>query len=162
MSATDTMDFARKAFRWEGLTFRGGKLHMHLAMIARGEDWPTHSAALAKLKNVDFRINERAGYARRFAEVAENGRVALCRSGMDCDCTQYRTTTHMDVPVSLFAFVRSEHEHERWLDGTESVWFDRLSEQPEMHLSSDRALAAYEDGHSSTVSWADASEMHSA
>lgn len=160
INGTDNILSAREVFRQYGEPFRGSKLHEHLTKIARAEGWPTHKAALARLKQVDFAINERAGYARQIAKNAEGGRIAVCRSGMDCDCVQYSHVTHIDVPVSLFAYVRNEHEHEQYLDGPESSSFGKPSECPEEYLSSDRALAAFEDGHPSTVTWADRSEMH--
>jgi hypothetical protein len=108
-----------------------------------------------RTRNVDHRINERAGWQDAFERNAEQGYVAICRSGMDCDCTQYADTRHMPVPVSLVAWVKGENEHQHWLDGPESTWVGKPSDYPARHASADRALEAYEDGHPSVVYWGD-------
>ncbi len=117
----------------------------------RRQDWPTNGSALRRLKDVDYQINQKAALAARLAAVQENGIVAMIRSGMDCDCSQYRRVAHMPVPVSLDRFLRDEAKHEEWLDGPESTYFARPSEEPEDYRSRDLALEAYEDGHPSVV-----------
>lgn len=137
------------------------KLKKIIRKALRERGWPTNRDALRRLKNVDHRINERAEWADAFYWHARDGKVALIREGMDCDCTQYRHVSHIDVPKSLVAFVRDEEEHRRWLDGTERTWVDSPYDEEEEDLYSDRALEAYEEGHPGTVTWADRSEMRS-
>lgn len=115
----------------------------------RARDWPTQHSIAA----VHHQINERAQWEARFRRSQENGRVALIRSGMDCDCTQYYRVSHIDVPTSLVAWVRNEDHHQEWLDGPESTSIGKPSENPERYASADRALEAYEDGHPHRVSW---------
>lgn len=131
------------------------KFKHQLLLMYRRSGHTTPPNAQRKLKQVDYNINERAGWDAAFKRNAEDGVVALRRSGMDCDCTQYVHVTHMEVPVSLFAFVRGEEEHRQWLDGPESTTIGRPSEYPERHASADRALEAYEDGHPNVVYWGD-------
>jgi hypothetical protein len=103
----------------------------------------------------DRRINERAELAAQFRDKAEDGMVAIVRSGMDCDCTQYRTAVHIPVPLSVFAFQKGEEDHREWLDGPESMWIAKPSDEPRMRKSRDRALEAYEDGHPHVVYYGD-------
>jgi hypothetical protein len=103
----------------------------------------------------DQHINERAWLADTFQAKAENGMVAIVREGMDCDCTQYRTVVHIPVPLSVFAFQKGEEDHREWLDGPESMWIAKPSEEPRGHKSRDRALEAYEDGHPHVVYYGD-------
>jgi hypothetical protein len=135
------------------------KIAKIIRKMLREKGWPTHTDARRRLKNVDYRINERAEWAAAFAKFGRGGKVALCRSGMDCDCTQYSHVTHMDVPKSLFAFIKAEEEHREWLDGPESTWLEVVEDAPEEDLYSDRALEAYEEGHASHVTWAAHSEL---
>lgn len=109
----------------------------------------------------DYQINERADLKAAFDRVDEDGMIAVVRSGMDCDCTQYHSVSIIQRP-GLMAWQKSEDEHRQWLDGTEHTWFESPTDHPEgnQSLTSDRALAAYEDGHASFVTWADTSEMH--
>lgn len=101
-----------------------------------------------------WRINDRADLAGVITRYAEDGKIAVIRSGMDCDCTQYYRATIIDVP-QLFAWQRDEDEHQQWLDGPESTSFARPSETEPRYASSDRALEAYEDGHPGYVTWTD-------
>jgi hypothetical protein len=112
-------------------------------------------AAVRALASVHYRINERAEIARIFARWSENGRIGVCRSGMDCDCTQYRSERVIDVPHVLVWQIEEE-KHREWLDGPESVWFVTPSEcRDGYHASADRALEAYENGHPGYVTWGD-------
>lgn len=104
---------------------------------------------------INIKINERAAIKARWNAVSENGMIAVCRSGMDCDCTQYAHVSHVAVPLSVFQWMIDEDEHRQWLDGPESTWFAKPSDYPQMYRSSDRALEAYEEGHISTVTWTD-------
>lgn len=119
-----------------------------------------NSEKFTKHSHIHAAINRRAALLSTISRVTENGLVALIRSGMDCDCTQYYSVCHIKPMTSVVKFLKDEEEHRAWLDGPESVYFGKPSEYPETNLYSDRALAAYEDGHISHVTWADISEMH--
>ena len=109
----------------------------------------------SRVPAIHSRITERGNARARFAAMAENGLVAICRSGMDCDCTQYSSVRIEPVPVSIVAWLKAEDEHNQWLDGPESMWIDAPSshDNEDRYASADRALEAYEDGHSSVVYW---------
>lgn len=100
-------------------------------------------------------LTERAALKLHIEACTEGGKIAIHRSGMDCDCTQYRSCRIVDAPKSVFAFVHGEEKHREWLDGPESMWIDKPSRSVEGHASADRALEAYEDGHPGTVYWGD-------
>lgn len=130
-----------------------------LLKMLRERGWPTPPNARRYIKAVDLSINIRVEWQRRFIKNSENGIIAICRSGMDCDCTQYRTVTHMATPVSLMAWVRDEDSNREWLDGPETTWVAKPSDEPEGSLYSDRAMAAHEDGHPGRVTLATMDEM---
>lgn len=64
------------------------------------------------------------------AACTENGLVALCRSGRDCDGVSYSSVDHIPAP-GLMAFITSQADHEAWLDGPENTWFAKPSDEPE-------------------------------
>lgn len=102
--------------------------------------------------NLHNAINERGAMVERFADVAESGMVAECRSGMDCDCSSYSRVHVMPVPASIFAWQRGEEYHRSMLDGTESVYYVKPSSvDGDSYHSRDLALEAFEDGHSHIV-----------
>lgn len=100
-------------------------------------------------------IEQRAGYRRILDTCVEDGKIGYVRSGMDCDCTQYRREDVRPAPAGAFVFQREEDEHQSWLDGPESTYWLRPSETEKSYRSADRALEAYEDGHPSVVYWGD-------
>jgi hypothetical protein len=118
---------------------RFGKILMPRFIAARQRD--DELAAKQRLKE-------------RWENFAEDGMIAVIREGMDCDCVQYRTVRHIPVP-SLAAWLKAEDENQQWLDGPESHYFGRPSDYPIEHVTRDRALEAYEDGHPGYVTWGD-------
>ena len=66
----------------------------------------------------------------RFEDCAENGKIAVFRSGRDCDGVSYIHVDHIDVP-GVAEWLRDEDEHARWLDGPENVSIFRPSTCPE-------------------------------
>ena len=106
-----------------------------------------------RLPRVDHLINERAQWRAHIDANTEGGMVALCRSGMDCDCSKYWDVRIVPAPVSVVAWLRELDNHCQWLDGPESTWFDKPSNHPEgdEHESRDLALEAFEDGHPHVV-----------
>lgn len=99
--------------------------------------------------NLHCRITERGNARAVIAAKAENGMIAICRSGMDCDCTRYSSVRIEPVPVSIVAWLKNEDEHNAYLDGPESMWIDPPSahDNQNSHESRDLALEAYENGH---------------
>jgi hypothetical protein len=111
-----------------------------------------HIKPVGNTKPIDHAINYRANLVTALDAATENGRVAICRSGMDCDSVQYSSEDVIDRPRNIIAFLKAEGEHERWLDGPESTWFDKPSNVDDGHYASrDRALEAFEDGHPYSV-----------
>lgn len=124
---------------------------------ARGSDYHpcVNHDRVRQLAGVHFTINERDSWRRAFEARQEAGHIAVVRSGMDCDCTQYKRVSIIDAPVSVVAWLRDEWEHRNWLDGPESVWLEPPSNWPDgnHYVSRDRALEAFEEGHPHYVTW---------
>ena len=58
----------------------------------------------------------------------EDGQIAICRSGQDCDGVRYNSVRIVDAPKSVFAFMREEEDHREWLDGPENMWIEKPSD----------------------------------
>jgi len=78
----------------------------------------------------DDLLEQRAALKARIEAVTEDGMIAVCRSGRDCDGVSYISATHIPAP-GLMAFVKSEADHDRWLDGPESTWLAKPSDAPD-------------------------------
>lgn len=102
------------------------------------------------------RLAQRARLKAHIEACTEQGKIAIVRSGMDCDCTSYTHVNHVPTPLSVLAFERDEDEHQSWLDGPESMYIAKPSDEPEYHNTIDLALEAYEDGHPSTIYYREA------
>ena len=124
---------------------------------ARGGDYEpcVNFERIKQLAGIHYTINERAEWRRAFEARQEGGKVAVVRSGMDCDCTQYKRVTIIDTPSSVVEWLDEEWKHREWLDGPESVWLEPPSWWPDgnHYASRDRALEAFEDGHPHRVTW---------
>lgn len=84
-----------------------------------------------------------AAIAARVAECAEDGRVAVNYSGMDCDCSQFAGSYLMPaVPVAVRHYI-ADAQH--WADGPIYHSISRPSERAPSY-SRDLALEAFEDG----------------
>lgn len=99
---------------------------------------------------VDNRINERAALLARIQDIQEDGVIAIVRSGIDCDGSQYTRTIHCTMP-HMMKFQMLEDQHYDSLDGVESTHFGRPSEYPREYKSRDLAMEAYENGHPSLL-----------
>lgn len=131
--------------------FGVSKLDASVMARTRADMW-----RLQAKEAVHYTINERAALAARLAAVAVDGHYGVIVSGMDCDCTQYRRESVRPLPRSLFAYWRALCEDEQWLDGPQRIAYVRPDEARDgYHNSSDRALAAYEDGHPHVVTTVD-------
>lgn len=87
----------------------------------------------------------------RIAECEENGMVVVIESGMDCDCVQYDGRKH-PIPATVQAFDKLAQSIGEWADGVFTLSIVSPSEAREIsYRSRDRALEAYEDGHSHIV-----------
>lgn len=72
-------------------------------------------------------LAERALMLARIQDCTEDGRIAVCRRGHDCDHSHYNSVRIEDAPRSFFAWLKAEEEHRAYLDGPESMWLDKPS-----------------------------------
>lgn len=118
----------------------------------------TMSPAIRKAVSHAFRrwpqqpdyLAEKARLKAHIEACTEDGKIAVVRSGMDCDCTEYLDQHHIAAP-SLMAWQKMEEEHEQWLDGPCSTWIGKPSDYPEGHASCDLVAEAHENGHPHSV-----------
>lgn len=90
-------------------------------------------------------LAEREAIASRIAELAENGKVAIVESGMDCDGVQYSGRAAV-IPASVMAYELFDRKTGEWADGPYSLGFARPSEKVE-YSSRDLGMEAFENGH---------------
>ena len=119
--------------------------------LARRNGTPFLPRRPINLPDVHYMINARARYRAILDRCVEDGKIGICRSGMDCDCTSYTHEFVAEAPDGAISFEKNEREHAEWLDGPETTRFMKPSEVVPYSNSIDLALEAYEDGHISTV-----------
>jgi len=94
---------------------------------------------------------ERVNTLKKLIECAENGRVAVIESGMDCDCVQYTGHVH-DFPSDTVGFYGALADMYSWAEGPIS-W--RIVKPSESHFiertSRDLIMEAHENGHPHVV-----------
>lgn len=90
-------------------------------------------------------LEERAEIHRRIAAKAENGKVAVVESGMDCDGVQYWGRAAV-IPASVMAYEKLDREIGEWADGPYCLGFARPSEKVE-YGNRDLGMEAFENGH---------------
>lgn len=83
-----------------------------------------NAKTVRKLAGIHWTINRRARIKAAILANAVNGKVDVVRKGRDCDCYDYTYRFLIDVPTSIVAFMKAEHDHEQSLDGTEIRWFE--------------------------------------
>jgi hypothetical protein len=111
--------------------------------------------AHARTPWVHSSINDRARLLKQIQANTEDGMIAVYRSGMDCDCTQYSRCSIIPAPKGAFIEQYHEDQHQQWLDGPESSWYGKPSQAEPHYKSADRALEAYEEGHPHLILWGD-------
>jgi hypothetical protein len=87
----------------------------------------------------------RQALIRTIAECAEDGKVAVIESGMDCDGSEYRGFRRL-IDANVKAFDALHSRIAKSADG----WFTLTVERPSTDVeysSRDLALEAFEDGH---------------
>lgn len=85
--------------------------------------------------------------ARRIAELAENGAVAVIESGMDCDGVQYSGHVHIIAASVVRLELLDKHTNE-WADGPYYLSLERPSKARQVEYSSrDLGMEAFENGH---------------
>jgi len=92
----------------------------------------------------DLRMR-RQSLIKAIAECAEDGKVAVVESGMDCDCVQYSGYRHL-IDANVKAYDALRRRIAESADGRIYLDIARPSEDVEQS-SRDLALEAFEDGH---------------
>jgi hypothetical protein len=89
----------------------------------------------------------RINFHKRISDCAENGKVALIESGMDCDCVQY--SGRVTIIDADWRKIDDEIDHiGKWADGPFCISIEKPSIANEIEYNSrDLALEAFEDGH---------------
>ncbi len=105
-----------------------------------------HFRKAAYWRDYDHLMN-RLSLKMRIEECTENGKIAVCRSGHDCDLCYYDSVRIIDAPVSVFAFERAEDRHREYLDGPESMWIDKPSKHAWDNFYQSRDVAAEMAGY---------------
>ena len=72
-------------------------------------------------------LEERALMKAHIEACTEDGKIAVCRSGHDCDHYHYNSVRIIEAPRSVFAWFKAEDEHRQYLDGPERMWIDKPS-----------------------------------
>ena len=99
----------------------------------------------ARLREICYdKLEERSCFAEKIRSRAEDGKVAMVVSGMDCDCSQF-TRSYL-YPANAFQLEKLMDICYMDAEGPTSVYFVPPSERPESY-SRDLAMEAYEDGH---------------
>jgi hypothetical protein len=92
-------------------------------------------------------INEKAKARAILDNNVEDGKIAVYRSGRDCDGVEYDKAYITDAPTGVVEFIRSEEEHYQWLDGPERTHFGKPSKCEPFSEMCDLVMEAYENGH---------------
>lgn len=89
-------------------------------------------------------LADRAYFAEYMKLCTEDGKIAVCRTGHDCDHMHYTSVTIVPTP-GVFAFLKAEDKHRESLDGPETVWIARPSSVEEGYSCRDVAaeMAGY-------------------
>lgn len=97
--------------------------------------------------HLDERINQRARLAQALAACAENGKVVIEESGMDCDCVTYSGRLR-EIDATVMAYNKLQDETAAWADGPFHFSVLKPSEAVSVkYASRDNVMEAYEDGH---------------
>lgn len=96
-------------------------------------------------------LADKIAMKRRIAACAENGKVAVVESGMDCDCVRY--SGHVSIIDATVEAYEAHYDHvAKWADGPFSLGVVSPSEARKIKRQSrDLALEAFEDGHAHVV-----------
>lgn len=93
------------------------------------------------------RLNRKFRLIDRIAECAEDNRIAINESGMDCDCNQYSGNITL-IEATPEAYHAHEDERSEWADGPFNLYIMKPSEaEKTRYQSRDLIAEAHEDGH---------------
>ena len=93
---------------------------------------------------IDRRV-KRYAETQQISSCAENGKVAVVWSGMDCDCVRYSGDCYL-VEATRNAVDQHVDSYYEYADGPCGYYICKPSERPDYH-SRDLAAEAFENGH---------------
>lgn len=97
------------------------------------------------------KLAERQRRAAMLLALAEDGRICVVSSGMDCDGSAWAGRVY-DMPASVFAVERFIERQYEWADGPLRLELASPSECEEVEYESrDLALEAFEGGHAHCI-----------
>jgi hypothetical protein len=95
---------------------------------------------------------KRATLIRRVAEYAENGKIAIVNSGMDCDCSRWENRVSV-VRAKVKLVDEWVNDFRANAEGPQSFYLERPSVAKQLqHSSRDLVLEGFENGHSYSIS----------
>ena len=96
---------------------------------------------------------KRATILRQVVEYAENGKIAMVNSGMDCDCSRWENSVSV-IRATVKSVDKWVNDFYSSAEGPQSYRLERPSVARTLqHSSRDLALEAFEDGHPYSISY---------
>jgi len=96
---------------------------------------------------------KRATILRQVVEYAENGKIAMVNSGMDCDCSRWENSVSI-IRATVKSVDKWVNDFYANAEGPQSCRLERPSVAKKLqHSSRDLALEAFEDGHPYSISY---------
>jgi hypothetical protein len=96
-------------------------------------------------------LMEKMHVARRIAEWAENGKIAVVYGGMDCDMSRWDNRVAL-IPANVMAYQKWYDGYMEGAEGPQWASIARPSDVADLKSESrDLALEAFEDGHAHVV-----------
>lgn len=110
-----------------------------------------HSERNEQAYYIHRRYEQRLAVHRLLRECAENGKVLVVESGMDCDCVQYAGKCRL-IDANIKAYDELYNSVAEWADGPFSFSIDRPSNAAlHGYRSVDLVMEAYENGYRHSV-----------
>ena len=98
-----------------------------------------------------YRTQCRRDFLRRLVELAEDGKIAVVESGMDCDGVRYSGEVAI-IDATVAAYERHWEHTSKWADGPFTFALMRPSEAKTVQYESrDLGAEAFEDGHAHII-----------
>lgn len=110
---------------------------------------PLHYVCTKRIDAIRAARQYRIGILGQLNCWAENGKIAVIESGMDCDGVSYDGRRHL-IDASLAALQALEASISEWADGPFSLRLQRPS-VPARYASRDNVAEAHEDGHAHSI-----------
>lgn len=95
---------------------------------------------------------KRATMLRQVVEYAENGKIAIVNSGMDCDCSRWENSVSV-IRATVKSVDKWVNDFYANAEGSQSFYLERPSVAKQLqHSSRDLVLEGFENGHSYSIS----------